>query len=61
MNAQEHEVVRLQQLANAQASDNNQHDSYNDNDDVSRDELNEQNIEDVALENHRHRHRAKGQ
>ncbi|MCD9643957.1 hypothetical protein HAX54_031850, partial [Datura stramonium] len=52
MNAQEHEIERLQQLANAQDRGNNQHAANKGNNKVVRNELNEQNIEDVALGNH---------
>ncbi|MCD9560508.1 hypothetical protein HAX54_019203, partial [Datura stramonium] len=53
-------ALRLQQLANAQAKGNNQHDANNENDDVIRNELNEQNVEDVALGNHHQPQRARG-
>ncbi|MCE3215963.1 hypothetical protein HAX54_004214, partial [Datura stramonium] len=53
MNAQEREVEKFQKLANARARGNNQHASNNENDYIDRNELNEQNIEDVAPGNHR--------
>ncbi|MCD7467492.1 hypothetical protein HAX54_004952, partial [Datura stramonium] len=53
VNAQERETSRLQQLDNAQGRGNNQHIDNNKNVDVIKDEENERNVEDVALENHR--------
>ncbi|MCD7453030.1 hypothetical protein HAX54_019350, partial [Datura stramonium] len=60
MNAQEREEERFQQLSNAQARGNNQHTTNNENDDVDRNELNEQNVEDVAPGNHCQPQRGRG-
>ncbi|MCD7457021.1 hypothetical protein HAX54_033916, partial [Datura stramonium] len=61
MSVQEREAARLQQLANAQARGNNQHIANNENDDVVRNELNEQNVEGVTPQNHRQPQRDRGQ
>ncbi|MCD9559913.1 hypothetical protein HAX54_018289, partial [Datura stramonium] len=53
MNAQECEAKRLQQLANAQTRGNKQRAANNENDDVIRNKINEQNIDYLAPRNHR--------
>ncbi|MCD7467857.1 hypothetical protein HAX54_005506 [Datura stramonium] len=53
MNAQECEAARLQQLANAQVRENNQNVPNNEDDDIVSDDLDVQNIDNVAPGNHR--------
>ncbi|MCE3052413.1 hypothetical protein HAX54_052562, partial [Datura stramonium] len=61
MNLQECEAARLRYLANAQDRVNNQNVPKNEDDDVLRDDLDEQNVDNIASKDYRQPQRARRQ